>query len=38
MYIDLSNLLNFVVFVTAGTFSGCLCVLFCFWLFERYFE
>lgn len=36
MYIDCSNILNFVVLVTAGTLSGCLCVLFCFWLLERF--
>jgi len=38
MDIDWSNLFNFVVFVSAGTLSGCLCVLFCFWFLERFFE
>ena len=28
MYIDWSNILNFVFLITVGTLSGCLCVLF----------
>lgn len=38
MDIDWSNLFNFVVFVSAGTLSGCLCVLFLFLVLERFFE